>query len=169
MQRIALYAGSFDPVTNGHLDVIRQAVRLADRLVLAIGVNPGKTPLFPAEERLAMLAEICGPVAKEAGVELACIVFDDLVVTTARREGATILVRGLRDGTDFDYEMQMAGMNQAMAPDISTIFLPASPAVRPITATLVRQIAKMGGDITPFVPAPVTARLNAKFAGKSGG
>ena len=168
MPRIALYAGSFDPVTNGHLDVVRQAVGLADRLVLAIGVHPGKTPLFPFEDRLLMLTETCGPLAKAAGVELACLTFDDLVVSLAQREGATILIRGLRDGTDFDYEMQMAGMNGAMAPGIQTVFLPASPAVRPITATLVRQIAKMGGDITPFVPAPVAARLKTKFAGKTG-
>ena len=168
MARIALYAGSFDPVTNGHLDVVRQALRLADRLVLAIGVHPGKVPLFPFEERLAMLTEICDPLAKAAGAELACVSFDGLVVELAKREGATIMIRGLRDGTDFDYEMQMAGMNQAMAPDISTVFLPASPAVRPITATLVRQIAKMGGDITSFVPASVAARMKAKFAGKSG-
>ena len=88
MPRIALYAGSFDPVTNGHLDVVRQAVRLADRLVLAIGVHPGKTPLFPFEERLAMLAETCGPVAKAAGCELACVTFDDLVVDVAQRKKA---------------------------------------------------------------------------------
>ena len=169
MPRIALYAGSFDPVTNGHLDVVRQAVRLADRLVLGIGIHPGKTPLFPFEERLAMLTETCGPLAKAAGAELACVTFDDLVVSLAKREGATMLIRGLRDSTDFDYEMQMAGMNQTMAPGISTVFLPASPAVRPITATLVRQIARMGGDIAAFVPAPVAARLKAKFAGKSGG
>jgi len=168
MPRIALYAGSFDPVTNGHLDVIRQALGLADRLVLAIGMNPGKTALFPADERLALLTETCGPLAKAAGVALACLTFDDLVVSLAQREGATILVRGLRDSTDFDYEMQMAGMNGAMAPGIQTVFLPASPAVRPITATLVRQIAKMGGDITPFVPAQVAARLKLKFAGKTG-
>ena len=168
MPRIALYAGSFDPVTNGHLDVVRQAVGLADRLVLAIGVHPGKAPLFPFEERLAMLSETCGPLAKAAGVQLACVTFDDLVVSLAKREGATILIRGLRDGTDFDYEMQMAGMNGTMAPGIQTVFLPASPAVRPITATLVRQIARMGGDITAFVPAPVAARLKTKFAGKSG-
>ena len=166
MPRIALYAGSFDPVTNGHLDVVRQAVRLADRLVLAIGIHPGKTPLFPFDERLAMLTGTCGPVATAAGVELACVTFDDLVVSAAQREGATMLVRGLRDATDFDYEMQMAGMNGAMAPGIQTVFLPASPAVRPITATLVRQIARMGGDITAFVPAPVAAKLKAKFAGK---
>jgi pantetheine-phosphate adenylyltransferase len=168
MPKIALYAGSFDPVTNGHLDIVRQAVRLADRLVLAIGVHPGKTPLFPFEERLAMLTEICGPVAKAAGVALACVAFDGLVIDLAKREGATVLVRGLRDSTDFDYEMQMAGMNAAMAPDVQTVFLPASPPMRPITATLVRQIAGMGGDITAFVPGPVAARLKAKFAGKSG-
>jgi len=164
MPRIALYAGSFDPVTNGHLDVVRHAVRLADRLVLAIGLHPGKAPLFSADERLAMLQEICGPVAREAKCELSCITFAHLVVNTARKEGATILIRGLRDGTDLDYEMQMAGMNAAMAPDILTVFLPASPLVRPITATLVRQIAGMGGDVSSFVPSPVAARLKKKIA-----
>jgi len=164
MPRTALYAGSFDPVTNGHLDVVRQAVRLADRLVIAIGVHPGKAPLFSAEERLAMLQETCGPLAREAKCELSCITFSDLVVQTARKAGATMLIRGLRDGTDLDYEMQMAGMNGTMAPDVQTIFLPASPIVRPITATLVRQIAGMGGDVSAFVPGPVAARLKKKFA-----
>lgn len=168
MPRIALYAGSFDPVTNGHIDVVRQAVRLADRLVLAIGVHSGKAPLFSADERLAMLQETCAPIAKEAGCELACITFDDLVVTAARRAGASVLIRGLRDGTDFDYEMHMAGMNAAMAPQVQTIFLPASPPVRPITATLVRQIAGMGGDVSAFVPAAVAARLAKKRGAKSG-
>jgi pantetheine-phosphate adenylyltransferase len=168
MSRTALYAGSFDPVTNGHLDVVRQAASLCDRLVLAIGIHPGKTPLFPFAERLVMLTETCGPIAKAAGVELACTTFDDLVVSAAQREKATILIRGLRDGTDFDYEMQMAGMNGAMAPAVHTVFLPASPAVRAITATLVRQIAKMGGDVSAFVPAAVAARLKANLAGKSG-
>ena len=164
MPRIALYAGSFDPVTNGHLDVVRHAVRLADRLVLAIGVHPGKAPLFSADERLAMLQETCGPVAREAKCELSCITFADLVVNTARKTGAAILIRGLRDGTDLDHEMQMAGMNAAMAPDILTVFLPASPLVRPITATLVRQIAGMGGDVSSFVPSSVAVRLKKKFA-----
>ena len=164
MPRIALYAGSFDPITNGHLDVVRHAVRLADRLVIAIGVHPGKTPLFSAEERTAMLHENCAPFAREAKCELACITFSDLVVDTARKLGATMLIRGVRDGTDLDYEMQMAGMNGAMAPEVVTVFLPASPAVRPITATLVRQIAGMGGDVSAFVPAPVVARLKKKFA-----
>ena len=168
MPRIALYAGSFDPVTNGHIDVVRQAARLADRLVLAIGVHPGKTPLFSAEDRVAMLEETCGPVAREAKCELTCVTFADLAVTAARRAGATMLIRGLRDGSDFDYEMQMAGMNGTMAPDVQTVFLPASPQVRPITATLVRQIAGMGGDFSGFVPPAVALRLKRKFAGKAG-
>jgi pantetheine-phosphate adenylyltransferase len=165
MARTALYAGSFDPITNGHLDVVRQAARLAERLVLAIGIHPGKTPLFTVEERLAMLSEVCGPIVRQAGAELACVTFDDLVVALAQREGATILIRGLRDATDFDYEMQMAGMNATMAPTVQTVFLPASPAVRPITATLVRQIGKMGGDITPFVPPAIAARMKTKLGG----
>jgi pantetheine-phosphate adenylyltransferase len=164
MPRTALYAGSFDPVTNGHLDVVRHAVRLADKLVIAVGVHPGKAPLFSAEERLAMLEETCAPLAREAKCTLSCNTFADLVVETARRESAGILIRGLRDGTDLDYEMQMAGMNEAMAPEVLTVFLPASPMVRPITATLVRQIAGMGGDVSAFVPATVAARLKKKFA-----
>lgn len=163
LPRIALYAGSFDPVTNGHLDVVRQAAKICDRLALAIGVHPGKAPVFTPQERLDMLGECCKPIARETKCEIVTLTFDDLVVTAANREGATLLIRGLRDGTDFDYEMQMAGMNRAMVPEVQTVFLPASPAVRPITATLVRQIAKMGGDVSHFVPASVAARLKAKF------
>ncbi len=162
--RTALFAGSFDPITLGHLDVVGGAVRLADRLVLAIGVHPGKTPLFTADERIKMLEEICTPVARAGGCELACITFGGLVVTAARQAGATTLIRGVRDATDFDYEMQMAGMNAAMAPELQTVFLPAASAVRPITATLVRQIASMGGDVSSFVPAAVAVRLKQKFA-----
>ena len=116
-----------------------------------------------------MLQETCAPLARAAGCEFAAITFADLVVTAAQRDGATLLIRGLRSGTDFDYEMEMAGMNGAMAPDVQTVFLPASPAVRPITATLVRQIASMGGDVSHFVPPSVAARLKAKFAGKTSG
>ena len=151
-------------MTNGHLDVVRSSVSMVDRLVLAVGIHPGKVPLFAAEERIAMLEEVCAPVARAAGCEIAFLTFADLVITAAQRAGATILIRGVRDGTDFDYEMQMAGMNAVMAPEVQTIFLPASPTVRPITATLVRQIAGMGGDVSAFVPAGVAARLKQKFA-----
>ena len=164
MPRTALFPGSFDPVTNGHLDLVRQSARIADRLVLAIGTHPGKTPLFSVEERLAMLAETCVPIARAAGCDFACSTFADLVVTAAQREGATLLIRGLRSATDFDYEMEMAGMNSTMAPGVQTIFLPACALTRPITATLVRQIAAMGGDVSQFVPASVAVRLKEKFA-----
>ena len=164
MSQIALYAGTFDPVTNGHVDVVRQAAGIAKKLVLAIGVHPGKLPLFPVQERLAMLEETCGPLVRENGCEFACTTFSDLVISAAARAGATLLIRGLRDGTDFDYEMQLAGMNAQMAPHIQTVFLPASVRVRPITATLVRQIAGMGGDVSAFVPPIVAAKLKARFA-----
>lgn len=167
MSRIALYPGSFDPVTNGHLDVVRHAVALCDKLVLAIGIHPGKTPLFTTAERLAMAERVFGPIAKAAGCEYAAITFDNLTVTAAQQIGATLMIRGLRDGTDLDYEMQLAGMNETMAPAIHTVFLPASVGVRPITATLVRQIAKMGGDVSAFVPAEVASALTSKFAAGS--
>jgi pantetheine-phosphate adenylyltransferase len=163
MRPTALYAGSFDPVTNGHIDVVHQAAQLVGRLVIAIGVHPGKAPLFSADERVAMVEETCGVMVREAGCEFACITFNDLTVTTAQRIGATVMIRGVRDGTDLDYEMQLAGMNAAMAPMVQTIFLPASTPVRPITATLVRQIAGMGGDVSAFVPAAVAQRLKTKF------
>jgi pantetheine-phosphate adenylyltransferase len=167
MTRTAFYAGSFDPVTNGHVDVIRAACRLADKLVIAIGTHPGKQPIFTVAERLQMLKDVCGPIAKKEKVEIETATFDKLVVNAAKRAGATLLIRGLRDGSDFDYEMQMAGMNGELAPKIQTVFLPASPATRPITATLVRQIAGMGGDVSAFVPALVEKRLRARFAKKT--
>lgn len=163
MQATVFYPGSFDPVTNGHLDVVRNACRLAGRLVVAIGTHPGKAPLFSVEERRDMLLAACGPLAKEAGTELEIVTFDGLVVEAARAAGARLLIRGLRDGTDLDYEMQMAGMNAALAPDVQTVFLPASPMVRPITATLVRQIAALGGDVSSFVPAEVAERLRMRY------
>jgi pantetheine-phosphate adenylyltransferase len=165
MPRIALYPGSFDPVTDGHLDVVRHAVGLCDRLIVAIGVHPGKKPLFSVEERLKMVREVFGPISSKAGCAFDCTTYDNLTVTAAQQNGATIMIRGLRDGTDLDYEMQIAGMNEAMAPDVHTVFVPASPAVRPITATLVRQIAGMGGDVSNFVPPLVAASLKTKFAG----
>lgn len=165
MTHIALYAGSFDPVTNGHLDVLKGAFRLADRVVVAIGIHPGKAPVFTAEERADMIRETVLAMGIPAEA-LDVVTFDGLVIEAARKAGATSLIRGLRDGTDLDYEMQMAGMNGILAPDIQTVFLPASASVRAITATLVRQIAAMGGDIRPFVPKGVAKALKARFRGR---
>lgn len=162
--RIAIYAGSFDPLTNGHLDVLKAALTVADELYAAIGIQVSKQPLFSFEERVDLIEKVA---KAEFGVDagrIKVVSFQGLVVQAARDLGASIMIRGLRDGTDLDYEMQMAGMNEVMAPDLQTVFLPASPSVRTITATLVRQIAAMGGDISPFVPAAVVEPLTAKYA-----
>jgi pantetheine-phosphate adenylyltransferase len=164
MARTALYPGTFDPLTNGHVDMLEGALRLCERLVVAIGVHPGKEPMLSVDDRLQMIDAVAGPMAEAAGVAVEACTFDNLVVDFAREVGATILIRGLRDGTDLDYEMQMAGMNATMAPWLQTIFLPASPEARHITATLVRQIAQMGGDIEPFVPPIVAERLRVRLA-----
>ena len=162
-KRVAIYAGSFDPLTNGHLDVLKGALAIADTVIVAIGVHPGKQPLFSFEERVGLIATAAKSELGTDASRIPAIAFDGLVIDAARANGASILIRGLRDGTDLDYEMQMAGMNETMAPELQTVFLPASPSVRTITATLVRQIASMGGDIRPFVPAAVAAALKEKF------
>jgi pantetheine-phosphate adenylyltransferase len=162
MKRIGFTSGSFDPVTNGHLDVIARAARMVDTLVIGIGVHPGKTPLFTVEEKTEMLKAETAGIAKRTGARIDIATFDNLTVDAARDAGAALIFRGLRDSTDFDYEMQMAGMNGAMAADIDTVFLPASPDVRHVTGTLVRQIAMMGGDVSAFVPAGVAKRLKSK-------
>ncbi len=160
MKRTALYTGSFDPITNGHVDVLRQACAIADRIIVAVGVHSSKTPLFSAEERMDILREAL--VQLGAKTEFEVVAFNALAVEAARQHGASLIVRGLRDGTDLDYEMQMAAMNATMAPDVQTVFFASSPAVRPITATLVRQIAAMGGDVSAFVPPNVASRLARK-------
>jgi pantetheine-phosphate adenylyltransferase len=166
MKRIGFTSGSFDPVTLGHMDVIARAARMVDSLVIGIGMHPGKTPLFSPQEKIAMLEAETAGVAKETGCRIEIVTFDNLTVDAAKAAGATTIFRGLRDGTDFDYEMQMAGMNGAMAPRIDTVFLPASPGVRHITGTLVRQIAMMGGNVSEFVSPGVARRLKAKAAKK---
>jgi pantetheine-phosphate adenylyltransferase len=161
--RVGFYTGSFDPVTNGHLDVLRQAARLCDKLVVGIGVHPGKAPLFSLAERDALLKRAFASVAEAQTCTLQVTSFDSLAVDAARAEGATFIIRGLRDGGDFDYEMSMAGMNAQMAPDIATVFVPASPEVRHITATHVRQIASLGGDVSAFTLPEVAQALLKKF------
>src|SRR5262245_57909918 len=164
MKRIGFTSGSFDPVTSGHLDVIGRAARMVDTLVIGIGVHPGKTPLFSAEEKIDMLRAETQGITRKSGAKIEIVTFADLTVDAAKAAGATVIFRGLRDSTDFNYEMQMAGMNGAMAPGIDTVFIPASPNVRHITATLVRQIALMGGDISHFVSPAVARRLKARAA-----
>ncbi len=163
MSATALYTGSFDPMTNGHLDVLRAGAAFCGRIIVGIGVNPGKSPLFSIEEKRDLIARCAANFAASSGCPIESATFSGLAVVAARELGATILLRGLRDGTDLDYEMQMAGMNGVMAPEVKTIFVPASPDVRHITATLVRQIAAMGGDVSPFAPPEVVAALREKF------
>ena len=163
MTRTALYPGTFDPLTNGHIDILKGALALVDRVTIAIGIHASKSPLFAVSERKTMIKEVLKTLGKADARRVTLETFDGLVVEAARKAGASVIVRGLRDAADFDYEMQMAGMNGVLAPEVHTIFLPASPASRHITATLVRQIAGMGGDVSAFVPAAVARRLKKKL------
>jgi len=164
MKHIGFYSGSFDPVTHGHMDVIARALTIIDRLVIGVGIHPGKTPMFSDEERVEMLRAAVAPLGQSSGTDIAVVTFANLAVETAREHQASVIIRGLRDGTDFDYEMQMAGMNGEMAPQIQTVLLAASPQVRHIAANLVRQIALMGGDVSHFVSQEVAERLRQKAA-----
>lgn len=159
---VALYSGTFDPLTNGHLDIIRQGVALFDRVVIAIGVHPGKAPWLSFEERAEAIRLSCAAEGLGGAVEVTS--FDGLVVEAASAAGAGAILRGLRDGSDFDYEMQMAGMNGTLAPGIRTVFLPASPGLRHISGTLVRQIAALGGDVSAFAPAASVEALKRAIA-----
>lgn len=163
MARTGLYTGSFDPLTLGHIDIMVRSAKLVDTLVIALGVHHGKKPLFSVEDRVAMIEAEAKPIAKKLGMEIKIRTFDRLAVDAAREAGASVIVRGLRDSGDFDYEAQMAGMNGEMAPDVETVFLVSSPPVRHITSTLVRQIASMGGDASHFVPETVAKKLSERF------
>lgn len=157
MKRVALFPGSFDPITNGHVDVIRAGLALADEVLVAIGQNPTKSPMLSVEQRQTLIEGLAEDLGGAGRVRATA--FSGLLVDFARDHGAIILLRGLRDASDFAYEMQMAGMNATMAPELETVFIPARPANRHVTATLVRQIASMGGDVSPFVPKTVRDAL----------
>lgn len=159
----ALYSGSFDPVTVGHLDVIARAARLFDRLVVAVGAHHSKSAIFTPAERVAMLEAAVAPVAAATASRIEVTTFSGLVVEAARSAGAATIVRGIRNATDLDYESQMAGMNASLAPEIDTVYLAASPAVRHVASSLVRQIAALGGPIDAFVPPQVAERLRAHY------
>ncbi len=159
MIRRAFYPGSFDPFTNGHLDILLQALGIADEVVIAIGVHSSKAGMFSFDERKVLIEAV---VPSSLNKRVSIVSFNNLTIDAARSAKSSIMVRGLRDGTDLDYEMQLSGMNGAMAEDIQTVFLPASPDTRPITATLVRQVAQMGGDVSTFVPEAVAKALASK-------
>lgn len=161
--RTGFYPGSFDPITLGHLDIIARAARLVDRLVIGVGIHDGKTPVFSASERIAIIKEEIAPVLGAEGILIDVVTFDGLVVDAAHGEGANVLIRGVRNTTDFAYEMPMAGMNAQMKENVQTVFLPASPGLSHIASSLVRQIASMHGNVSGFVSDNVARRLREKF------
>jgi pantetheine-phosphate adenylyltransferase len=159
--RIGFYPGSFDPVTYGHLDVMARSARVVDKLIIGVGTHGAKAALLTPQQRLDLLKLVCKPIADHSGLKISAITFDCLTVQAAKAAGAHVMIRGLRDATDFDYEVQMAQMNGALSPEIETIFLAASPATRMISSSLVKQIAKMGGDTSLFLPKESQAVLKA--------
>lgn len=158
-QRIGLYPGTFDPVTNGHLDIISRAARLLDRLVVGVAINTGKGPLFSLEERVELVQAEVAPIAAKNGNVIEVLPFDTLLVHFARKVGASMIVRGLRAVSDFDYEFQMAGMNTRLDPGIETVFLTASERHQFIASRLVKEIAYLGGEISSFVPPLTLQRM----------
>ena len=158
--RFGFYPGSFDPPTLGHFEIISRGLALFDRLIVGIGVHPSKTPMFSDAERVAMLKEEFDRLGAAGRSEV--VLFQGLTVDAARQHGAHFILRGIRDAADLGYEAQLFGMNRTMAPDIETVFLTASPGTAHITATLVRQIASLGGDVSPFVSPAVLQRVKDK-------
>jgi pantetheine-phosphate adenylyltransferase len=161
--RVGLYPGTFDPITNGHLDIVARAAKVVDRLIIAVAVNAGKGPLFSLEERVALVREEVDELARVQGCNIEVRSFDNLLVDFARQSGARIIIRGLRAVSDFEYEFQMAGMNARLSPDIETLFLMASERCQFISSRFVKEIDRLGGDISSFVSPRVRARLDEKF------
>ena len=165
-QHIGLYPGTFDPVTLGHLDIIKRAVKLVDKLVIGIANNPSKTQAFSLEERIEMMKRETAPLAGDGRASIEVKTFDTLLIHFAREVGATVIIRGLRAVSDFEYEFQMVGMNQRLDPNIETVFLMADPRHQAIASRLVKEIALFGGDISPFTTPTVAEALKKRFAAK---
>jgi pantetheine-phosphate adenylyltransferase len=165
MIRTGLYPGTFDPITNGHLDIVERAVKLVDRLVIGVAINRDKGPTFTLEERVQMVREETDRFAGRAQIEV--LPFEILLMRFAQDIGASVIIRGLRAVADFEYEFQMTAMNQALNRDIETVFLMADPRHQAVAARLVKEIARLGGDISSFVPPGVAVRLKAKIADAS--
>jgi len=163
MMRIGLYPGTFDPVTNGHLDIVARAARLVDHLIVAVAANAGKGPIFSLEERLEIVTAEMVELSAQLGTSIEVRAFDTLLMNFCRECGANLIVRGLRAVSDFEYEFQMAGMNARLDPDIETIFLMASERCQFISSRFVKEIGRLGGDISQFVSPAVQSRLSTKF------
>jgi pantetheine-phosphate adenylyltransferase len=166
VKRIGLYPGTFDPITNGHIDIIGRAIKLVDKLIIGIAINEGKGPLFTLEERVKMVMEQAKPLAN--GAEIEARPFDNLLMHFAEQCGAQTIIRGLRAVSDFEYEFQMVAMNQQMNDEIETVFLMADPHHQAVSSRLVKEIARLGGRADLFVPAAVNERLLAKYGTKKG-
>jgi pantetheine-phosphate adenylyltransferase len=165
MNTIGLYAGSFDPITNGHIDIIKRSMQFCRQLVVAIGVNPGKKTMFSEEERLQMINQV---ITKEleflTSTNVHAIVFSGLMVNLAREKGATVMVRGIRSVSDFEYEINLANVNKVLAPGVETVFLPTRPEMAVVSSSAVKEIAKYQGDISKFVPSYVAEQIVKKLA-----
>lgn len=164
VNRIGLYPGTFDPITRGHLDIIKRAVKLVDTLVLGVATNPSKDPMFTLDERAEMLRNEVAEIAAKSGVRIEVKPFNKLLMHYAEDIGASIIIRGLRAMSDFEYEFQMAGMNSRLNPNIETVFLMAEAELQSIASRLVKEIAIFGGDITAFVPPSVAARVRQRVS-----
>jgi len=163
-ERIGLYPGTFDPVTLGHLDIVKRAVKLVDHLVIGIANNPSKTQAFSIKERVAMMRRETAPLAGDGRATIAVETFDSLLIHFARKIGAVVIIRGLRAVSDFEYEFQMVGMNQRLEPEIETVFLMADPRHQAIASRLVKEIAAFGGDVSPFTTPAIAEALRKRFA-----
>lgn len=161
--RIGLYPGTFDPVTLGHIDIIRRACSLVDRLVIGIAINRDKAPMFDLEARVAMIETETRPIAEAAGIQIVAHPFENLLIHCAQDVNAGMIIRGLRAVSDFEYEFQMVGMNRALDSSVETVFLMADAHHQAIASRLVKEIARLGGDVSRFVPPRVVAALAAKF------
>ncbi len=162
-QRVGIYPGTFDPVTNGHIDVISRAARLLDKLVIGVAVNAGKGPLFALDERVELVRAEMHAIAERNGTVIEVLPFDALLIDFARKVGASVIFRGLRAVSDFDYEFQMAGMNYRLDPEIETVFLMASERHQFISSRFVKDIAHFGGDISSFVPRQTLEHTKRKL------
>jgi pantetheine-phosphate adenylyltransferase len=162
--RIGLYPGTFDPITLGHTDIIQRAMALVDRLVIGVAINRDKGPMFSLEERVEMVGDECRAIAGRTGGEIVVHSFENLLIDCARDVGASVIIRGLRAVADFEYEFQMVGMNRALDASIETVFLMADARRQAIASKLVKEIARLGGDVSQFVPPAVVAALSEKLA-----